>query len=447
MRFFRRRSPRPEPPVQPESQAGAQLQPVQPDGAPPIRRIDNLADLDAELQEVERAFQVSDDEGRRRLTQFEYVLPRAFPPDPYSPEYAAAQMQIYTALSGRSAYPAAVDERSPFDLELAKRRPFPYVTGSAATVDEQLILQGFLIRSMNLPAGSRIVEFGPGWGNTTLHLAQMGYRVTAVEIEPSFVELIRHRAATLGVEIDLVNQDMLEFQPRDRFDAALFFECFHHCADHLRLLRNLDAMIEPDGLVAFASEPIADFPHPWGFVRTEGQTLWSIRRYGWFELGFDSSYFLRTLLRFGWLPYRQRSDVAPLADVIVARKSNGRYAPGEITLPPDEAASWSGPERGHRFTGARSVMSCALQPPEAVELCLSNPAPFDLDVSLTAGRSARRLTLGRHAAQELVRLPAEGWDGRVTIESSTWNPGQVFRSTDDRMVGVAVHWCDLLGHR
>lgn len=65
------------------------------------------------------------------------------------------------------------------------------------------------------------------------------------------------------------------------------------------------------------------FPLPWGFVRADRLALWSIRRMGWFELGFDNSYFLRTLLRFGWSPHRHTNGVSHYTDVIAARKSHG----------------------------------------------------------------------------------------------------------------------------
>ncbi|MBA3767596.1 MAG: hypothetical protein H0W99_11530 [Acidobacteria bacterium] len=129
---------------------------------PQIKYIDNLTDLDAELSEVDKAFAVSDEEGRRRLAQFEYVFKDAFPSDPYSPEYEAAQRRVYLALTGRSSYAADTGEYVEFDFEQVKRQPFPYSTRSPTVVGEQLIAQGFLIRGMNLPPEAKIVEFGPG---------------------------------------------------------------------------------------------------------------------------------------------------------------------------------------------------------------------------------------------------------------------------------------------
>ena len=51
------------------------------------------------------------------------------------------------------------------------------------------------------------------------------------------------------------------------------------------------------GAIVFAAEPIIDdFYCPWG-VRLDGQSAWSIRKFGWLELGFRTDYFRKTLDR------------------------------------------------------------------------------------------------------------------------------------------------------
>jgi SAM-dependent methyltransferase len=416
-----------------------------------MKQINNVADLDRHIQLVDERFGVSDDEGRRALSEFCYVVDHPLPADPYSPEYYQAQMRLYRDVSGRPDYSIA-NEHVPMHLDEVKKNPFPYCTKSAATVGDQLIAIGYLIRAMSLPAGSRLVEFGPGWGTTTVTLSQMGYRVTAVDAEPAFIDLIAHRARTLGQQIELVTGDMLGFHAERPYDAALFFECFHHCADHLRMLRQLHDLVADDGLIAFAGEPVADAPHfpfPWG-LRLEGMAVWSIRKFGWLELGFDTSYFLRTLLRLGWSPRRHRSDVSHYADVIVARKSRRYYEPGKLSLPPDECITWAGreadPNNGLRFAGEHSVLSCERDiPVEIVELGLGNFAPFDLDVTVTAGTACRTFRLPRCTPRAIYTVPAREWDGRVTIGSKTWQPAQVMKSGDQRILGVAVHHLRLVG--
>ena len=411
-----------------------------------MRYINNLNDLDIELQRVDKNFAISNDEGVRALSEFCYIIDANFPQDPYSREYFDTQMKLYLEISGRDGYTVS-NEHVEFDYEGLKNNPYPYNTHSPETVGNQLIAQGFLIKVLSLAPHARIVEFGPGWGNTTLHFTQMGYDVTAVDSEKSFLDLIEYRTAMLSKKVELVHQDMLAFNSSNQYDAAVFFESFHHCVNHLKLLKNLEQLIKDDGLIAFAAEPIADapyFPFPWG-VRLEGMSVWSIRKFGWLELGFDTSYFLRTLLFFGWIPKRYRSDVSPLADVIVAKKTHGYYEPSEITLPPDECQTWAPNEMNSqlkfRFTQGKSVMSCAKDiQAKFVEFCLSYYAPFALDVKLIAGSSTQTVQVPKSSIKSIYQIPLVNWDGKITIASKTWRPSKILRNGDNRELGVAVHY-------
>src|ERR1019366_5708988 len=98
--------------------------------------------------------------------------PSDIPADPYSDEYADRQFEFYRFISERPKYEIE-NERSDFPTDA--NRPFPYYTESPETVGHQLMAIGFIIMSMGLPARSSILELGPGWGNTTIELALMGY--------------------------------------------------------------------------------------------------------------------------------------------------------------------------------------------------------------------------------------------------------------------------------
>lgn len=409
-----------------------------------VREITSLEALDAELLEVDKAFAISDDAGRARLSSWIYRPNVVFPFDPYSLEYSGAQMAAYLELSGRSAYDVASSEHTAFDLEAAKRKPYPYFTHSPNSVGNQLILQGAVIRSLDLPVGSTVVEYGPGWGNLTMHLALMGYSVTAVEIEADFVQLIEHRAKQLGVQVDLVQSDMLDYRPKEPVDCALFFESFHHCVDHHRLLRNLEQVVKPSGMLVFGAEPIGNYPYPWGFVRNDGLTIWSIRKQGWFELGFDTSYFLRTLLRFGWLPLRTANAIVPGAEVTVARRAHGHYQLDKISLPPDEAGGWHGPEQGFRYTRGKAVLSCELDRcVRNVRLAVRNTAPHPVPLTIGVGSTRQTSLLPPMGVETTLSLDVQNWDGQVAFESPTWQPDAVCKNGDKRILGVAVQSVDI----
>ena len=251
--------------------AVGQVEPAQPQ-----RVVRTLDELDEMLRMLDEAGKVSDDELRRGFTRFRMELRLDLPADPYSPEYRAKVFELYEWLHGSPYTPA--NEVSSFDVVAAADRPFPYATESPQTVGNHLIAVGHIIRTMNLAPRSRVLELGAGWGNTTLALAQMGHDVTAIDIEPNFVKLIETRADRLNAPVRVLQGDFSLIDTLDeQFDAVLFFECFHHAADHLGLLAGLDRVVAPGGRLVFAAEPITDsLRYPW-CLRLDGESLWAIR--------------------------------------------------------------------------------------------------------------------------------------------------------------------------
>jgi hypothetical protein len=55
------------------------------------------------------------------------------------------------------------------------------------------------------------------------------------------------------------------------------------------MLERLRRLVRPGGLLVLAGEPVGDFEMPWG-VRLDGQSLYAMRKHGWLELGFETSY-------------------------------------------------------------------------------------------------------------------------------------------------------------
>lgn len=151
----------------------------------------NLGAIDRFLADLETA--KDDDDLRAKFETYSATYDLNVPADPFSSEYRAKQFALYERLAGRKYSPN--NEKTLFDVEEYAVRPFPYCHGSSETVGNQLMAIGFLIKTMGLPKGARILEFGPGWGNTTIALAKMGYRVMAVDIERNFVDLISARGA------------------------------------------------------------------------------------------------------------------------------------------------------------------------------------------------------------------------------------------------------------
>ena len=285
-----------------------------------------LGRLDAELERATALMGGDADQARALLDSFVVVAPSAPPADPFSEAYREWTWGLYRAISGRAGYDT-VNETSPFDLPAALARPFPYQSGSLALVGRDLVARGHLLDCLAdvvRPRGRapRVVEFGPGWGNLTRDMVATGLDVTAVELDDKFCALIEQRCDGPG-RVTVVQGDMLCFAPPEPFDAAVFFESFHHCADHLAMLRRLHDIVRAGGAVLFAAEPVQRMDYPWG-PRLDGLSVWSSRTHGWLELGFDIGYFQQALRRTGWVGRRVRlGGQMGEPDVIVARSAQG----------------------------------------------------------------------------------------------------------------------------
>lgn len=261
----------------------------------------------------------TDDELRLEFATYQAQFDFDVPNDPFSNEYRDHQLALYKSLAGQSYKPS--NEKSAFDVDLAAVKPFPYMHSSCDLVGNQLMSIGFLIKCLSLRPGARILEFGPGWGNTTLALSKMGFDVTAIDIEQNFVDLINKRAAMEQLNIRTVLGDFsLIEEIDDPFDAILFFECFHHASNHQKLIASFEKAVKKGGIVCFAAEPIsADFPLPWG-LRMDGESIWAIRKNGWLELGFNSKYFAKVLEKYGWRGITYSGQDSPSSSVIIAKR-------------------------------------------------------------------------------------------------------------------------------
>lgn len=281
--------------------------------------------LDAELSVAAELFATSEDHARAFLDGLVLAPPAGpgggrHPEDPFSDAYRAWTWSLYRAISGRAGY-TLDHESSPIDVPAALERPFPFATGSPSVVADDLEARGAALRALGTAAGvvppAAVVEYGPGWGNLTTDLVATGFDVTAVEVDPRFCELLAARAVA-GGRLTVAATDMLSFRPDQPADAAVFFESFHHCADHLALLEQLHSVLRPGACVVLAGEPLQAMPYPWG-PRLDGLSLWSMRTYGWLELGFTPAYFRQALARTGWEGRRLRAGGGrPKADVVVA---------------------------------------------------------------------------------------------------------------------------------
>lgn len=103
-----------------------------------------------------------------------------------------------------------------------------------------------------LTAGSRVVEIGPGTGQATVGLVEMGASVIGLERGPTLAAAAAHRfEAHAGVEF--VTTRFEDWKPRSAsFDAIVAGNCWHWMDPEIRW-RHAHALLGPDGWLILLS--------------------------------------------------------------------------------------------------------------------------------------------------------------------------------------------------
>jgi 2-polyprenyl-3-methyl-5-hydroxy-6-metoxy-1,4-benzoquinol methylase len=251
------------------------------------------------------------------MNSFMYRFP--FPPgDPFSKEYRDFWMGQYVALAQKTY--AIENEHHDFDQASLRIRPYPYNLRNQKVIAAHIIAAGAILEAIEAPPPAKVLEMGVGFGNTALQIGLSGYDLSVLDIEKKFLEIVAERFEREGMNVRCLHMEFMDIDKlEDRFDAIIFYECFHHCIDHPQLLSKLRARLNHGGVIIFAGETINEnLPYAWGLNPT-GQGIWSIRHHGWMELVFKESYFLELLKRGGFSVSRNPNPHSAHSVVYTAR--------------------------------------------------------------------------------------------------------------------------------
>ena len=293
-------------------------------GAAHTRALTSFDQLTPKLDEAEQKQGISDDAFRQSVSSWHLspAILGEIPKDSSSSEFRAFQLELYERLTNNEYNVANEETVFNFDHEILW--PYPYGTKSAQTVGTHLMGHGWLVKKMNLPPESRVLEIGSGYGSLTIHLASMGYRVTCLDLCSSLLNFIKARAVHLPQQVKTICGDMATVEIGDTFDAVIFNSSLHHSLEHRAVIQRLDTILAPNGIVALTAEPVvADHseyvPYPWG-IRLDGLSIWSICKWGWLELGFQESYFIHLFEDTGWKLTRHNLGLSGHTDVWIATR-------------------------------------------------------------------------------------------------------------------------------
>ncbi len=292
-----------------------------------------LTNLDELPALMERAAATGDEQARvSMLCDFRIHDPRltSMQGDPFSAAYRDQVLAAHALVSGRALYDPARDEKIPIDPIARAKRPSIYSTGGSRHLGMFLEAFGQILQAADLPAHARVLEYGPGDGQLSLHIARMGCDVTVVDIEPKNLLAVTRQAEMLGASVTAIEADFCAAPLAGVFDVVIFFETFHHAINHADLLHIIRHHLSPAGRIIFAGEPIipaGDYwadtvPFPWG-LRLDALSLCAGRTYGWMELGFQETYFYELLDRTGFRCEKRTSASNGRGTCWIAHEKNG----------------------------------------------------------------------------------------------------------------------------
>lgn len=106
----------------------------------------------------------------------------------------------------------------------------------------------------------RVLDIGCGLGESSVYFAQLGARVTALDLSPEMVAKTRDLARAHGVTIEAVahQSEHLPFE-KNQFDLVYLANVIHHVGERKGLFEEVRRVLKPGGLV-FSWDPVAYNP-------------------------------------------------------------------------------------------------------------------------------------------------------------------------------------------
>lgn len=239
--------------------------------------------------------------------------------DAYSDEYARQQIALYEEISGREL-DQHKNEFTPFDIQVHVEAINPYGHWTPSDLALHLLRLSRALQLGKFARGEHVLDIGCGWGLSSELFAYSGLTVTALDINPAFVELVNKRALRSGLPIRAVQGTFEDIPGQEVFDAALYYECLHHAVRPWEALRSLHPRLSDQGRVIMAGEPFNDRWRSWG-LRTDPLSLYCIRKHGWFESGWSPGFLQGCLARTGFRVEHCADEGGSIGWIVVARKA------------------------------------------------------------------------------------------------------------------------------
>jgi 2-polyprenyl-3-methyl-5-hydroxy-6-metoxy-1,4-benzoquinol methylase len=354
--------------------------------------------------------------------------------DPFSEDYVGQQIALYREMSGRD-FDQLSNEHTNFEVDKHVAAINPYDHGSPGGLAQHVERLSRAIRFGAPPRGSRFLDMGCGWGLSSEVAAYCGLSVTAVDVNPDFVNLVNRRAARLNHNITAQQGAFDTFESDDRFAMIMFYECFHHALRPWDLLTRMARHLEPEGRIVLAGEPINNhwWTH-WG-LRFDPLSVYCIHKFGWLESGWSAEFLKASFQRAGLtvrISDHREGEIG--CTVIGTRTKIGRIGASEVgQLWQHEG--WIVEDGYMTSTGNSKLFVPFPAESRMVSLGFQNFRQKPLHVTISNGESViveRDIPSGRSN----IEISMEQAKGNLTLVGEIWVPDIEQGNGDNRRISM-----------
>ncbi len=172
-------------------------------------------------------------------------------------------------------------------------------------VDNVVAIGNAIKAQVPLHREMQLLDFGSGTGLLLQQIAPLVAKITAVDVSPAMNAQLRAKAADIGCELEVLEQDLLQIPLQRQFDGIISSMTLHHIADIPALFRQFHRMLKPGGFIA-----LADLDSEDGSFHTEDT--------GVYHLGFDRADLAALARAAGFVEVQ-------IVDASVVQKPQGQY--------------------------------------------------------------------------------------------------------------------------
>lgn len=360
--------------------------------------------------------------------------------DPFSEAYVDEQLKLYAEMSAR-LFDQTENEKSLIDLtaHINAVNPYNHPSPSGLAVHTERLSKAF--RLAKVPRGGRLLDMGCGWGLSSELGAYLGLRVTAVDINEQFVDLVNARAQRSGWDIKAVRSAFDTYVSPEKVDAVLFYECLHHAVRPWTLIKGLaDALKIPDGKIVLAGEPINDiWWRNWG-LRLDAISVYCIRKYGWFESGWSEP-FLREVFRRAGLTWQLEGELnSDVGITVIASRARILTQTGVEFINGATTEGFTAEERYAVFAGKGSLDIVFPANATSAQLSFQNFRAAPVNVQITA-QGAEIFAAPVPSGPVTISVPRKTDTVRVEIHADAWVPADEMGNGDTRQ--LSIHLADV----